>query len=385
MKYPGWLDSQPCGIDLRPYTSAMSHTLECVAVSAPGFGYNITIGPDQLTHIDTALAPLKPTRLALLSNESVLRLHGGAVIEACKRVAPTDTLLVQDGEGAKSWTCLGHVLDQLAQQRLDRRSVIVALGGGVVGDLAGFAAAVYMRGIRFVQVPTTLLAQVDSSVGGKTGINLAQGKNLVGAFHQPVAVIADTNTLRTLPPRELSAGLAEVIKHGLLADATYLSQIERDMPALLSCDHAALTRAVAGSCRIKAAIVSRDEREAGERALLNLGHTFGHAIEALAGYGVWLHGEAVAMGLCLAADLSRHLGLITHNEVQRVRQLVKVAKLPTTAAGLSCADMIDAMRADKKAYAGQINFVVLTRLGQAASRQVDDAVVTAVLKDNGFA
>ncbi len=363
----------------------MLHTLHHVTVTTPGSTYDISIGPGQLTHIDAVLTALKPTRIALISNETVMRLHGSAVAAACGRVAPTHTLLVEDGEGAKSWTSLGHVLDQLAHQRLDRHSLIVALGGGVVGDLAGFAAAVYMRGIRFVQVPTTLLAQVDSSVGGKTGVNLTQGKNLVGAFHQPEAVIADTDTLRTLPARELSAGLAEVIKHGLLADAEYLTQIERDMPALLSRDHAALTRAVAGSCRIKATIVSRDEREAGERALLNLGHTFGHAIEALAGYGVWLHGEAVAVGLCLAADLSLKLGLITLSEVQRVRHLVSAANLPTTVSGLSCADMIDAMRADKKAHAGQVKFVVLERLGHAASKRVDDAIVTAVLKENGFA
>lgn len=358
--------------------------MQHVTVSTLGAQYDIAIGPNQLARMQETIAPLQPTRIALISNETVLRLHGAPVLAACERVAPTHTVRIDDGESAKSWASLGEVLDQLAQHRLDRHSLIVALGGGVVGDLAGFAAAVYMRGIRFVQVPTTLLAQVDSSVGGKTGINLAQGKNLVGAFHQPVAVIADTDTLRTLPARELSAGLAEIIKHGLLADATYLEQVERDLPALLACESDALTRAVAGSCRIKAGVVSRDERETGERALLNLGHTFGHAIETLTGYGTWLHGEAVAVGLCLAAELSVDLGFINATDAQRVRSLVTAARLPTTIAGLTCADMLEAMRLDKKALGGQVKFVLLQRLGQAVSRAVDEDQVAAVLRRNGF-
>lgn len=355
-----------------------------VTVSTLGSSYDISIGPRQLAQFDGVASKFKPTRITLISNKTVMHLHGKAVLQACERVAPTHHLLVEDGETAKSLDSLARVLDQLASHKLDRHSLIVALGGGVVGDLAGFAAAVYMRGIRFIQVPTTLLAQVDSSVGGKTGVNLTQGKNLVGAFHQPIAVVADTETLRTLPARELSAGLAEIIKHGLLADIDYLAQTERDMPLLLECDHAALTRAVSGSCRIKADIVSRDERETGERALLNLGHTFGHAIEALAGYGTWLHGEAVAVGLCLAADLSQRLGLISAEDAQRVRQLVEAARLPTHVPGLRSADMIEAMRADKKAHAGQVKFVVLQQLGHATSRAVDDAVIAAVLKNNGF-
>jgi 3-dehydroquinate synthase len=232
-------------------------------------------------------------------------------------------------------------------------------------------------------VPTTLLAQVDSSVGGKTGINLASGKNLVGAFHQPSAVIADTDTLRSLPPRELSAGLAEVIKHGLLADAAYLAQTESDLGALRALEGAALSRAIAGSCRIKADIVARDEREAGERALLNLGHTFGHAIEALAGYGRWLHGEAVGIGLCLAADLSQRLGLISDLDVARVRRLVAAAGLPTQIEGLTAGAMMAAMRGDKKAEAGRVKFVVLERLGRAVVRQVNDDLVLATLRANG--
>lgn len=358
--------------------------MQRVSVNTSGSAYEIAIGPAQLANVDEFIATLRPTRIAVISNARVYGLYGAAVSSACSRVCPTATVLVEEGESAKSMASLADLLDRLAGDGLDRRSLIVALGGGVVGDLAGFAAAVFMRGIRFVQVPTTLLAQVDSSVGGKTGVNLPQGKNLVGAFHQPSAVFADTDTLRSLPPRELSAGLAEVIKHGLLADAEYLAQVERDMNALLACDGAALALAVAGSCRIKAAIVSRDERESGERALLNLGHTFGHAIEAIAGYGVWLHGEAVAVGLYLAAELSRKLGLITHDDVARVRRLVHAARLPSSVPGLSCADMLAAMRGDKKTEAGRVNFIVLERLGRAVMRQVDDATVVSVLKDSGF-
>ena len=267
----------------------------------------------------------------------------------------------------------------------DRRSVVVALGGGVVGDMAGFAAAIYMRGIRFVQVPTTLLAQVDSSVGGKTGINLAAGKNLVGAFHQPIAVLADTSTLATLPPRELSAGLAEVIKHGLLADAAYFDAVERDLDALRALDPTALAAAIEGSCRIKAAIVARDERESGERALLNLGHTFGHAIETLAGYGTWLHGEAVGCGLCLAADLSKRLGLIGVAEVERIEAAVARAGLPTRIPGLGLEAAITAMRGDKKAEAGEIRFILIERIGRAVQRTVPDAALRATLAAGGYA
>lgn len=359
--------------------------MEQVTVSTLGQRYPIFIGPGLLASLDTQVLPFAPTRIALISNQTVMDLHGAAVLTACERVAPTRVLCVEDGETAKCLASLGNVLDGMAAAGLDRRSLVVALGGGVVGDLAGFAAAVYMRGIGFVQVPTTLLAQVDSSVGGKTGINLAAGKNLVGAFHQPLAVVSDTNTLKTLPARELSAGLAEVIKHGLLADLAYLDQTERDLPALLDGEADALARAIAGSCRIKAQVVGRDEREAGERALLNLGHTFGHAIENLSGYGSYLHGEAVGLGLCLAADLSHRLGLIGHPEAQRVWRLVRAARLPTAMPSLTVADMMAAMRGDKKAFAGQVKFVVMTALGRAQTRAVDDTLIEALLRDHGFA
>jgi 3-dehydroquinate synthase len=357
--------------------------MQRVSVAVARAPYDILIGPDALAELREVLRPLTPTRVAILTNATVAALYGERVANACAELAPTHMLQVEDGENAKRLDSLGTLLDRFADAALDRRSVVVALGGGVVGDLAGFAAAVYMRGIRFVQVPTTLLAQVDSSVGGKTGINLASGKNLVGAFHQPSAVIADTDTLHSLPPRELSAGLAEVIKHGLLADAAYLAQTESDLGALRALEGAALSRAIAGSCRIKADIVARDEREAGERALLNLGHTFGHAIEALAGYGRWLHGEAVGIGLCLAADLSQRLGLISDLDVARVRRLVAAAGLPTQIEGLTAGAMMAAMRGDKKAEAGRVKFVVLERLGRAVVRQVNDDLVLATLRANG--
>jgi 3-dehydroquinate synthase len=276
------------------------------------------------------------------------------------------------------------VLDALLADGADRKSIVVALGGGVVGDIAGFAAAIYMRGIRFVQAPTTLLAQVDSSVGGKTGVNHPRGKNLIGAFHQPEVVVADTDTLRTLPPRELSAGLAEVLKHGLLADAGYFADVSRDLPRLLDCDEAALASAIARSCAIKAAIVARDEKESSERALLNFGHTFGHAIEALTGYERWLHGEAVGCGMCLAADLSARLGLIGRGDVEAIESAVAAARLPVRIEGLDRAAAVASMRGDKKAEAGEIRFIVLERIGRAIQRPVPPAALEATLAAGGY-
>jgi 3-dehydroquinate synthase len=266
----------------------------------------------------------------------------------------------------------------------DRRSVVLALGGGVIGDIAAFAASVYMRGVRVVQVPTTVLSQVDSSVGGKTGVNHATGKNLIGTFHQPSAVVADTDTLGTLPAREVRAGIAEIIKHGLLADRAYFDRTVEVLPQLLALEPTVTTELIAGSCRIKAAVVGRDERENGERALLNLGHTFGHAIEALTGFDTWLHGEAVACGMCLAASMSRRLGLIGQDVVDQIEAALARAGLPTRIPGLSAQAAFAAMRGDKKAFGGRIDFVVIERIGQASRRQVDDAVVEATLKDGGF-
>lgn len=365
--------------------TAMHATAETrVDVELGGRGYPIHIGAGLLARLGQFVAPLAPTAMLVVTDRQVGALYGQRAVAALSGVARTELYELYGGEATKDLGSVARVLDALVRARADRKSLVVALGGGVVGDIAGFAAAIYMRGIDFVQVPTTLLAQVDSSVGGKTGVNLAAGKNLVGAFHQPRAVIADTDTLRTLPPRELSAGLAEVIKHGLLADADYFARVEADLPRLLACDAEALAAAIARSCEIKAAVVARDERESGERALLNLGHTFGHAIEALTGYGRWLHGEAVGCGLCLAADLSCRLGFIGGADVRRIEGVVGAARLPTRIEGLSRQAAIASMRGDKKAEAGQIRFVLLERIGRAIQRTVPDTALEATLAAGGY-
>jgi 3-dehydroquinate synthase len=291
--------------------------------------------------------------------------------------------VVPDGEKTKSWQVLETVFDALLAAHCGRDTLLVALGGGVVGDLAGFAAAVYQRGIPFLQVPTTLLAQVDSSVGGKTAINHARGKNMIGAFHQPLAVISDVATLDTLPDRELRAGLAEVIKHALALDLAFVDWLEKNVEKVLARDRVALTYAVKRCCELKAGIVAADEREAGVRALLNFGHTFGHAIEAGAGYGSWLHGEAIAAGMVMAAQLSKNLGLIGDPEVARVSGLVGRAGLPTRGPALAPQKLMELMGGDKKAAQGKLRFVVLEALGRAALRggveeqRIREAIVAA--------
>jgi len=252
----------------------------------------------------------------------------------------------------------------------------------VIGDMVGFAAASFMRGIRFIQVPTTLLAQVDSSVGGKTGINHPLGKNMIGAFHQPVAVIADLNTLKSLPPRELSAGLAEVIKHGAIADAEFFDWIEVHHQELLSCDSSAMSHAVERSCEIKSAVVAADEKESGIRAILNFGHTFGHAIESGLGYGEWLHGEAVGCGMVMAADLSSRLGYLNAEEVSRIKKLIAAMGLPDSAPKLGNDRFFDLMRIDKKSEDGEIRYITLEKIGKAKIEAVDDAIVEQVLTTN---
>jgi 3-dehydroquinate synthase len=290
---------------------------------------------------------------------------------------------VPDGERAKSWQILETIFEALLAARCGRDTVLVALGGGVVGDLAGFAAAVYQRGMPLLQVPTTLLAQVDSSVGGKTAINHPRGKNMIGAFHQPRAVISDVTTLDTLPERELRAGLAEVIKHAVALDADFVAWLEAKIDALLARDPEALGYAVKRCCELKAGIVAADERETGVRALLNFGHTFGHAIEAASGYGSWLHGEAVAAGMVMAAELSRGEGLLGPEEVERLRTLVRLAGLPVAAPALAPQTLMDLMSGDKKAAQGKVRFVLLEGMGRAAVRggiapeRVREAIVAA--------
>jgi 3-dehydroquinate synthase len=294
-------------------------------------------------------------------------------------------LELPDGESYKDWQHLQLIFDELLAHGADRQSMIVALGGGVVGDMAGYGAASFMRGIRFIQVPTTLLAQVDSSVGGKTGINHPLGKNMIGAFHQPVAVIADLNTLRTLPARELSAGLAEVIKHGAIADADFLNWIEANTSALLACDTDAMAHAVLRSCEIKSAVVSADEREGGVRATLNFGHTFGHAIESGLGYGEWLHGEAVGCGMVMAADLSARLGHIGQADAQRLKQMIKAMRLPIMPPKLGTERFMELMQVDKKTEAGQIRYITLGSIGAARIQQVPNATVIETLVATGAA
>lgn len=358
--------------------------MRCLTVDLAGRPYDIQIGPGLLARLGEFVGPLRPSRLLVVTDPRVGPLYASRVQASLQPLARTAVFELAGGEAGKDLRAVEAVLDALLAAGADRKSVAIALGGGVVGDIAGFAAAIYMRGIRLVQVPTTLLAQVDSSVGGKTGVNHPRGKNLIGAFHQPQAVVADTDTLRTLPPRELSAGLAEVLKHGLLADAGYFARVTRELPRLLACDEQALAEAIARSCEIKAAIVARDEKESGERALLNLGHTFAHAIETLTGYGRWLHGEAVGCGICLAADLSRRLGLIARDDVEIVERAVAAAGLPTRIDGLSRSAAVESMRGDKKAEAGEIRFIVLERIGRAVQRTVPPAVLDATLAAGGY-
>lgn len=356
--------------------------METLRVALGSRAYPIHIGAGALDAGELYRPHLGSGRVAIVTNPVVAPLYLQRVREALDRAGARDLVevLVEDGEQAKSWKTLENVFDALLGARLGRDSVIVALGGGVVGDLAGFAAAVYQRGIPFIQVPTTLLAQVDSAVGGKTAVNHARGKNMIGAFHQPSAVIADVATLSTLAARELRAGIAEVIKHGFALDAALVEWLERDMEKLLAQDPGALTHAVRRSCELKADVVADDEREAGRRALLNFGHTFGHAIEAGSGYGAWLHGEAVAAGMVMAAELSARTGLLEHAEVHRLHQLLTRAKLPVTGAELSPERYLELMSGDKKAAAGRIRFVLLESVGRAVLRaDIPEAKVRAAI------
>jgi 3-dehydroquinate synthase len=356
--------------------------VESLRVDLGERSYPIHIGAGLLERTD--LYAHVNGRAAIVTNEVVAPLYLARVRKALESAgAQTVEIMVEDGEPAKSWATLQRVLDAMLAARLGRDSIVVALGGGVVGDLAGFAAAIYQRGIGFVQVPTTLLAQVDSSVGGKTAINHPRGKNLIGAFHQPRAVISDVATLETLSARELRAGLAEVIKHGFALDAAFVDWLEGNVEKLVGCDRQALAYAVRRSCELKARVVAADERETGERALLNFGHTFGHAIETAAGYGTWLHGEAVAAGMVMAAELSALMGHLRKTEVERVRALLRRAGLPVAGPALAPERLMELMALDKKAASGKTRFVVLESIGRAAlhadvdPRNVREAIVAA--------
>ncbi len=353
----------------------------CVAVATADSRYDILIGGALMGDPASWRGLPAAAQAVVVTNTTVDALHGDALRHAlAPHYRQVSTLALPDGEAHKDWPTLNLIFDHLLRHGADRKTVLFALGGGVVGDITGFAAASYMRGVPFVQVPTTLLAQVDSSVGGKTAINHPLGKNMIGAFYQPRRVICDLDTLATLPARELSAGLAEVIKYGPIADPAFLAWIEAHLDALLARDRKALAHAVKRSCEIKAWVVGQDERESGLRAILNFGHTFGHAIEAGLGYGEWLHGEAVGCGMVMAADLSAALGLVPADFVDRLRRLVERAGLPVTGPALGAARYLELMRVDKKAEAGEIRFVVIESLGRAAMRPADDALVARVIE-----
>jgi 3-dehydroquinate synthase len=342
--------------------------------------YPIFIGAGVLDRSE-ALGKAIPARdILLVTNTTVGPLYSARLAAS---LAPRRSIEVSlpDGEVHKTLANVTRMLDVLIANRFGRDSCVVALGGGVVGDMAGFAAACYQRGIAFVQVPTTLLAQVDSSVGGKTGVNHPGGKNLIGAFHQPAAVFADTNTLNTLPDRELRAGLAEVIKYGLIVDRDFFDWLEAHAAELLARDPAALAHAIRRSCEIKAEIVGRDEREQGERALLNLGHTFGHAIESATNYSTWLHGEAVGAGMLLAAEMSQRLGWVSAADVERVERILHKFGLPVDVKALPAETLAEKMKIDKKVAAGRIRLVLLKAIGKSVvTGDYPDAALGATLR-----
>ena len=328
--------------------------------------YPIHIGAGLLDQTALLLAHLKHKRVAIVSNTTVAPLYLERVAQPL-REAGVDVveIILPDGEQYKNSEILNTIYDALIQARCERTTTLIALGGGVIGDLTGYAAATYLRGVPFIQIPTTLLSQVDSSVGGKTGINHPQGKNMIGAFYQPQLVLIDTETLKTLPQRELSAGIAEVIKYGLIRDADFFDWLEINMEKLMALDEATVSEAVYRSCQNKAEVVAADEREAGERALLNLGHTFGHAIENAMGYGVWLHGEAVAAGTLMAADLSLRMGWLKVEDVQRIKAIFNAAGLKQQPPALGVDQYLDLMGLDKKVQDGKIRLVLQQAIGES--------------------
>ncbi|MBK1680459.1 3-dehydroquinate synthase [Rhodocyclus tenuis] len=328
--------------------------------------YPIVVGAGALARADLIAAALAQPRAVIVSNETVAPLHL-AKLKAPLTAAGIDTLevILPDGEEYKDWPTLNRIFDALLANRCERSTTLIALGGGVIGDITGFAAACYQRGVPFIQAPTTLLSQVDSSVGGKTAINHPLGKNMIGAFHQPQLVLADTDTLATLPLREFRSGLAEVIKYGLIRDPAFLAWLEANTDALLAREPQALAEAIVRSCRNKAEVVAADERESGERALLNLGHTFGHAIETGCGYGVWLHGEAIAVGMLMAAELSQRLGWIDAAAVERIEALFVRCGLPVYGPALGVERYLELMAHDKKVQDGKLRLVLLRSAGEA--------------------
>jgi 3-dehydroquinate synthase len=359
-------------------------TVTSVEIALGDRSYAISIGTGLIDQAATFAALPSASQALIVSNTAVAPLYAQRVCAAVGAHYPqVHVLVLPDGEAFKTWETLQLIFDALLARGCDRKTVLFALGGGVVGDMTGFAAASFMRGVPFVQIPTTLLAQVDSSVGGKTGINHPLGKNMVGAFYQPHRVICDLDTLQTLPPRELSAGLAEIIKYGPIADTAFLDWMEAHLADLLARAPQALAHAVQRSCEIKAWVVAQDEREAGLRAILNFGHTFGHAIEAGMGYGEWLHGEAVGCGMVMATRLSAALGMVDAAFAERLVKLIAAAGLPVRGPVLDSEDnagrYLALMRLDKKAQAGAITFVLIDGPGRAVMREAPEALVREVI------
>ena len=336
--------------------------------------YPIHIGRGLLTDASLILPHLKRKRVAIVTNTTVAPLYLAQLSDTLQASGVQVTpIILPDGEAYKNSDTLNSIYDALLQNRCERSTTLIALGGGVIGDLTGYAAATFLRGVPFIQIPTTLLSQVDSSVGGKTGINHPLGKNMIGAFYQPQVVLADIDTLKTLPPREFSAGVAEVIKYGLIRDAQFFDWLERHMAQLMQLDEAVLSEAIYRSCQNKADVVAKDEHEQGERALLNLGHTFGHAIENAMGYGVWLHGEAVAAGTMMAADLSQRMDWLSAADVARIKNSLLAANLPLVPPKLGAAKYLDLMGLDKKVENGKIRLVLQQGIGRAVITSDYDA------------
>jgi 3-dehydroquinate synthase len=368
----------------NPTNAAAQVPISQVPISLGERSYSILIGCDLLGASSIYESVPKAATALIVSNSTVAPLYAAQLTKALQTQFPRVLLVtLPDGEAHKDWSTLQLIFDALLENGCDRKTVLFALGGGVVGDMTGFAAASYMRGVPFVQVPTTLLAQVDSSVGGKTAINHPLGKNMIGAFYQPQLVVCDLGVLKTLPARELSAGLAEVIKYGPIADMAFFDWIEANIALLREGDSISLAHAVKRSCEIKAEVVGQDERETGLRAILNFGHTFGHAIESGLGYGAWLHGEGVGCGMVMAARLSQRLGLVDTAFVARLKMLIQRAGLPVIAPILSDADnagrYLELMRVDKKSEAGEIRFILIDGLGKAVLRTAPDALVREVI------
>jgi 3-dehydroquinate synthase len=359
--------------------------MQVLTVGLADRSYSIYIGSDLLGHAELLLSHIPRKKAAVVTNTTVAPLY----LELLRTVLQShgvDTIpvILPDGEQYKNSETLGLIYDALLSHRCERNTPLIALGGGVIGDMTGYAAATYLRGVPFIQIPTTLLSQVDSSVGGKTGINHPLGKNMIGAFYQPKIVLADISTLNTLSDQELRAGIAEVIKYGLIRDMPFFEWLEQNMEKLLARDADVLQYAITRSCQNKAEVVAADERENGERALLNLGHTFGHAIETGMGYGAWLHGEAVAAGTIMAADLSCRLSWLSDNDVTRIRKLFERACLPVVAPALGVEKYMQLMGLDKKVVGGKIRFVLLKEIGNAVvSDNVEPELLRQTLVVNG--